>query len=445
MNLNLTLTNRGGGCMYAGFATLVSIFLKVSLLGIGFGCSAEKRVEDLQQSTHETNETAKKMNSNTEDMKDSTEQMSQNTAEMNKTTIEMQKDTSELKKETSKATEATQDVSRKIDGLMSGIDGLDTSTRSVVDEVKSLEVTIADLSLLTEAMKKDILAMYYDLRQGNSLSIRAERLNALDQSASMEAKVSEAAKYFMAFEFQLWKGMSEDTAPKRMALYEEALQEFLWDLRRFMKNSFNRDPDSQENRMKNLYALSAAMHFTNLNQRFLVAGTSHEAVSIFSLLQAGLRAKADVESGLVEYDKVPEYQKAVLTYEKEAAYIIGIRSNFYAAMTLNGLTNLQDPRFFGLPNLFNKLRMLAGPWVPDFESVNSVQIKTHSEWLKESRVARDFLSSEGYGNCTDTKLLTMLRNAKLLQSNDLPATTFSAEKKRSLDDFAVELATWLRQ
>ena len=276
---------------------------------------------------------------------DNLQDMHDSTQHMDATTTGMAKDTSDLHTLTA---------------------GMATTTSGLSDKTDRLET-------LTNNVENIAGSTYEDMRQGNSLETRTNRLKRMEDSVSIDAKISEAAKFVMAMEFQLWK-KSVDSPAERELLYVDAMQELFRSSKNYMTGTTDVSPASNNARMQNLYALSAALHRINPNQQAQADALGFTAVSMYDLITEALTLGFQIKSGSLAYTAVPAWVTEVLRSEDTAIYLLRVRYNFLGAMPLADISKIKAEGWFGLNAFIHEADMFLLSWTPDFSNLNQSQV-----------------------------------------------------------------------
>jgi hypothetical protein len=281
----------------------------------------------------------------------------------------------------------------------------DTKTQ-IIEQVaisRRLETQTQGLDEKTRQLKLTSEALYRDLRQGNSLTIRGQRLEAMERTPEIDAKVSEAGKYFMAFEFQLYKYFGFDNDANMEKLQLDAIDEFVRDVRRYSFGGYAIDLTSNNDNMKNLFAMSVALHRINPNEEELVRYKNLKELTLLSMILDTLAKKKDIDAGVVQ---AKEFEHQILVNEDDMVYMLQLRSNFLAGMVLEKLSGVQEAGFL------RKAKMALFHWAADFSELNhnQDQLKEYAKWMSECLRIRDLLSKMGYDTRIDGMLVKLYRH-----------------------------------
>ncbi len=284
------------------------------------------------------------------------------------------------------------------------------TNQSISEQVeisRRLEKGTQELAHMTEDLMKTSRAMYQDMRQGSSLTIRSERILEMERSTSLPAKIAEAGKYFMSFEFQLFKSFGADDVARIEDLKEQAIQEFFLLLSSYATDLDKLDPSSSNAQMQNLFALAAAMHQINPNEARMAKEKGLSVPTVLSILEESLMKKAQIERGELEATRA---ESQVLLNEPLAIYMLRLRTNFLSVMALDKLTGIGEANFFA------QARMLFFRFDTDLKSYNLTQLTEYSHWLGESVRVREELKSLSIDPKIDSNVLKLWGNMDLIQS-----------------------------
>ncbi len=358
----------------------MKILASAVCLGLLTGCSVESRMNDMRDSTKNVSKT-------TREMKDSTDHVAKNSDGMAEDTRAMR--------------EATEAMSKKTDEMTATTKAMRESTDSMLKKTDEVVKTTAGVEAKTDQV-------YSDSRQAQAMQIRTKALSDLEDTDDQVAKFSQAAHYFMAFEYQLWKGTSSDSPEKFAYLKRDAVDEFMRDVRRYIDERHPLSPAREDQKSKNLYALAATLHVINSNSLPRAQGGS---LSMLDLLSDGLAAKAKVESGEVALADLPEYQKAVLTFERDVVYLLNLRLNFIPSMIITELATKESRHL----NKLDLASMLLFPWRAHVEVKNLAHFNLYNELMGEVAKTQKVLRSTGLEPKQDRWLLKVLKKMRFRQ------------------------------
>lgn len=285
------------------------------------------------------------------------------------------------------------------------------------------EATVA-VSATSGRLENQTVEMYDALKQGDSLTARRNGLVALSEAADPSKKISEAAKYFMSFEFQLWSASGQDTAERRQELLATGAKEFLREVQEFIEpNQVDPKPTAQAgDRNQNLNAISVALHFINPKQtEMLHRNPGYKEVSMYSIIKDGLAAGAEIAAGKKTLRDFPAHVREVLVYERVATLLVQARYNYYGAMALGKVTPIRSAsphlKMIGLEtSLPNQIRMRYQPWALDISKVGATELEETARYLEGGLKAFDFMRSVGIEPRLNRDLAKIYKNMKPSQA-----------------------------
>ena len=399
---------------------------------------------DVRATTAEVGSATREMNQSTKDMKDATERMAAKTdalaqdtramrqaaENLNQTTKDLKSATDQVAAKTVEMAKTTQDVKAATDAVAKKEDQLVQSTEAVKSATEKMGTTIEDLSKQSTAMRKDIGSLYQDLRQGDALKVRGEALNRMVAAQTLQEKLASAAKYFVAFEFQLWKGTGADNAGRLDLLRRDAVTELLYAVDAYVgpnSDSWSVSPAARDAKSLNLYALVATLDMVNTNQQTEEGGVATEAIAggMMTLLTDGLGARASLDSGKLLESDLPKYQEAVLLAEAKAQYLIQLRQNVLPALLVNQLATTGSKTLSEL----ELVGMALFPWTAKVgeKERNLAELQYFATLLDKTLVARDALVKMGRPVRMDEGLVVVLKNLRFPDGE-----TFTSARREAL-------------
>ncbi len=315
-------------------------------------------------------------------------------------------------------------------GTKRKLDEMHDATVSMDKKTTELGENTGKLVTKTDKLDEKTAEMYDALKQGDSLNARRLGLAGILAAHSVAAKVSEAGKYFMSFEYQVWSGIGLDTEEKRLEVASSAAREFMKDVQEFIPNDEElvavplvRGEGDAANRLRGLNAISVAMHLLNPKQEHMLK--SHptlKEISAMGMIQESLKARIEIDQETKRIEDFPAYVKDILVYQSIAEFLLQVRYNFLGAMTLARLKAKSEIKKAGLNSQINewknKILEYALPFtdVPntmnlsttmevDLKKFNLVEVREFARYLKAAIKTSDFLNSIGVPPKIDPMLL----------------------------------------
>lgn len=196
----------------------------------------------------------------------------------------------------------------------------------------------------------------YSRMMGRSGATSAQRREALEGVLSMktfEMKVTEAAKYLAAFEYQLWTAQKYDSGKYLDALKTDAVNEFFRSLSELYADASIVDAEITPLRMNetqrdldmNILSMAVALHKVHNVQELVTKdqrGQLQEAESMLSILRSSLERIHLVKNEELAFDQLKEHEKAVYNYRKESLRLLQGRIDMFLSMTLSKVSPIKD-------------------------------------------------------------------------------------------------------
>lgn len=313
------------------------------------------------------------------------------------------------------------------------------------DSTVNMNRTTGKLSASTEELDRKTAELYDALRQGDSLSVRRNQLQALLGAKEMPRKISEAGKYFMAFEFQIWSSMGRDKDERREELAALGVREFLKDVHDFIGvdpkvEPFASGEKDEANRARSLNALATAMHILNPKQEETLREHSVlKPISVYGMIEEALRAGREIESGARLPEEYPQYIREVLAQEKTAVFLMQVRYNFLGVLALGRTVPLdrmkkayissKSKAAGKLIDAFSKTDLVA-----DMSQHNLVEIREFTSYLQGALRTHALLLEIGETPQMDPALTWMYEalQVKMSQADDGDVTSKSSSLARRL-------------
>jgi hypothetical protein len=301
-------------------------------------------------------------------------------------------------------------------------------TQEMNETTKGLGENTKKVAELTDRMDKQTAEMYRDLRQGDSLNARRAGLKAMTEAEEPARKISEAAKYFMSFEYQVWTGIGHDDAANRLELAASAAREFMKDVQGFLAPGEEAaasplaapmGPVGKEsaNREQDLNALSVAMHMLNPKQEILLKEHKDlKEMSMYVMIGEALSAGRDIALGAKKPEDFPQYVREILVYENLAKLLMQVRYNYLGAMTVSRVSNIRSGalsyvgmRYFNFDWTTFKAKRT---WMIDISKLGLVEVNELARYVKGAMQVNDAMLSVGMIPSMDEDLKAILEKAR---------------------------------
>jgi hypothetical protein len=332
------------------------------------------------------------------EMKKNLDEMHDSTGEMNVTTTEMNGNLGEMKQTTQ---------------TMSG------TTSEMNTKMGQMAQTTDSMSKTTDDMKATTCEMYTALRQGDSLSARRNGMKAINDAEAGAPKISEAGKYFMSFEFQIWSNLCRDNKEIRLQLAAEAAKEFMRDVQQFIAPGQTEampfaNPKlhgaARANREQSLNAIAAAMHLVNPKQEALM--NKENQITMWEMIKTSLLASQQIATGKANIADFPEYVHQILIYEGVAKLLAQARYNYLGAMMISRASKIREGF---VP--YAKMRYIS--WTLDVSLYGQVEVSEFGVYLNGGNLAYEAMVKAGITPKINKDLRGILENMSI--SNQLKA------------------------
>jgi hypothetical protein len=306
--------------------------------------------------------------------------------------------------------------------VLSGLVILSMAACSEVKKVDEMHDATVRMSKTTDDMKtrtgelKDATDELYDaLRQGNSLQLRREAYNSILQAPTMFKKISEAAKYFMSFEVQLWNSIGQDqSAAKREILGQQAAQEFFMEIEELATRDGSVDPlaapdakdiYSQDNLTASFNAMAVGMDRNNRKQEQNVgAKADQKMMSMYSMMEEALLAPRDLPQ--------KGYIREILAHEDKAVQLLQARYNMFPLMFVDVVSKIGDK------NIAGQAKMLLMEWEFNVDALSATQLEyLQTEVLEKAVSAKELLIKIGKKPELDSKVARLLAKMSVKSEN----------------------------
>lgn len=211
----------------------------------------------------------------------------------------------------------------------SKVDEMQATTNKMSETTEQMNGKMSETNKNTSEVLKVSKDTVRTVRPGGALEARNNALKFMKESESMGAKLSYAAKYFYAFEFQYWTS-EVDTRTHREELKGLAADEFFKEVRQFTKTNFEPLSPAQQG----LYALAATLHEKDYFQIAAAKEAGIPESSMLDMIEEGLRSKELVNQGKLRGNQVSLSTSTVLQNEENAVLLVKSRQNFLLLMAL---------------------------------------------------------------------------------------------------------------
>ncbi len=449
---------------------------KAHILALAFlcSCSMQKQLtemhdttEDLDQQTHELNQETKQVGQTSKDLSAKTDKIVSTSTELLDKTIRIADTsgtlldkTNNISSTSNKLLDRTIHVSDTSDKLLE-----ETINVGVVSgELKEISAHIAERTDYA-ATKMDHVSDTSDQvvkltgtlldvsKHGASLDIRQKIWREiLDPQLSRNAqdiipRLSRAGKYHMAFEYQLWSGLSLDSTAHRDRLGALAIEEFLRDIQGlYISDRILPNPMSDDPKEAALNVLATAMSAVdNVQQEIINADQSSgnpqlKPMTMLTLIKDSLSHAKEIQLGQKKLEEFPPFVKEVLNQENVALYLLKLRVNYLSYMGLGALiksqltpkpSSIDSWQSFGINMIEMKKSFLSQhcllaqkfssqlQMAANISEFNDEQLSEIARFLQGAFDTREFLKSieiKAEQECVTKALFSIVDDSKLVDA-----------------------------
>ncbi len=272
----------------------------------------------------------------------------------------------------------------------------------------------------TSELGRDRNFTHFDMRVGNTPQERRNAIEAIQSVPDFIGKIAYASRFVSALEFQFWKP-TLDTPSHREDLLALSLDEVFIQAKEWIEASA----------LENLRALGSALHFVNFAQEgSLRALPGTPEMNLNLALEAGLRAKDQIDSGARNPETLRKSEKLVSENESIAVFLLRVRQNALKSLGLslamNSITETKVRKEAPHDPLF---RIFA----PDFATRDPSQIGYIAKIFEFAKRTRQFLQSLGYDPKDEDalqKILARLDFEPILERENNPAKLEALKRLR---------------
>lgn len=294
------------------------------------------------------------------------------------------------------------------------------------------------LGKTSDDLKETTCEMFEALKQGDTLARRQESFQAVLNAKQNARKASEAVKYFLAFEFQIWAGGACDTEDARIRSATSAAREFMRDVQDLVHRPLQPRPlikildneSSADNEARSLNALALTMHMLNPRQEELRRQKPDiKELSMLTMIQEALTARESIEAGTKKLEEFPGYVAEILSYPDIARHLIQVRYNYMMTVPLRRLANLDAA------SAIEQGKMLTRHWTVDFKPLDTRELQDIIRYYNGAIRMYDFLKTIGVEPLVDATVRDFYRQMQLPtrppQANLLPDLRLARPKAES--------------
>lgn len=277
---------------------------------------------------------------------------------------------------------------------------MDTTEKmgETTDKMAQSTDTLVQKSTGIEIISDDL---YTGMREVESVMTQAEVFDRIKSAPGIMEKSHYALIYFAAMEFQNWQGEGSDDEAARQRQFARGVELFFSHILDLVDDSFPVEGALfGDNNWTVLSVMAMTMAKIHPEQEARAKRLGFKPVTFYSLIQDGLRAKGRYEAGL----PVEEFELRVLENERVARYLLQLRHNFFKALVIGQLTDIEDSGWMGdyvpfvgegLGAWLNKFDKSMGGWKTDLAAIPRAEMAKVNEWLWKAWETQVFLEEIG--------------------------------------------------
>ncbi|MFG1499064.1 hypothetical protein ABMA70_02565 [Halobacteriovorax sp. XZX-3] len=322
-----------------------------------------------------------------------------------------------------------------------------TGCKEVKEAIKMPE-KMDKLGETTDGMSDTTSQLYSQLRSAQSSVERRDAFALiLNDNIEMGQKLTNAAKFFMAFEYNLYTGIKPyDNLEIRDMLFYDAVEEFYKNMASVyetdIKGEFNVKKAMKKGKMtpihtgkwslkkrnyeQSFYAVAAALHKVHHRQTFNAKNNGFAEMSMYTLMKDALIK----DSQGATLSKSEEYIVAGHNREISIA-LLKARIDIILALAINDSMDADEASFWpGLLHVISggKLGKLELP--STFETSNAATMHEANKKIEEALKCYDFLLSIGVKHEIDKKVKNIFDNVELPELDNIQAQNDNIQEYR---------------
>lgn len=264
------------------------------------------------------------------------------------------------------------------------------------DTTLQMSETTDELKLMTGDLKGITTNMYVQLRLKEAEESRDRRTKNLFAAESFHQKVTEAAAYFKAFEYQYWTaneaaGDDQHVRDEKMMAAAQEFFRFLTELVTIVgiDNVSDYSANMQDKTNMSLNAISVALHQIDDYQKVLIEQKGIKKIHMLNMIKDTLVKLGPLEAGEITLSDLKDYEKEILENSDLAVMILKVRLNTFGIMALTKISNVAEK------NGLQKLNMIRTGWTSKFDRLNPALQHKVIRYLREANKTKAFLVALG--------------------------------------------------
>lgn len=217
------------------------------------------------------------------------------------------------------------------------------------DSIESAKENAEKAATAAQESREEIANSRLLGRASGASHSRREALRALREETAFEQKVTEAVKFVVAFEFQVWTAQKYDTLAYKDIMLKSGIEEFFRSLTAIFGGNTNYISQEEispasifsKEDAKNFLAISAALHKKNpFSDLMEDRHDDHTSMSLLDIFEATLLRIVDYENKAFPYDDFKDYEKIIYRYKPVVFKLLQSRMNALLLIALSKSTNI---------------------------------------------------------------------------------------------------------
>jgi len=325
----------------------------------------------------------------------------------------------------------------KMGNLVEQITGMNGVIKVLGADMKAMSGKLDGMTAKMSDLLGKMNEIYDVARPGMAMMLRGQALDAVKSNVGLPAKVSAAAKYYMAFDYQLQSANNEQEESKRINLANVAAAEFFRELKMFLPEGAPTDKTlSLTGANEEIEALAVAMHRSNeVQDEMLQHHTNIKKLTMYSMIVEALKAKVEIDNGKLDYNQVPEYIKTILVDSPIAVWLLDVRMNTMVKMMLGRVAPVA-PKAATDVKIISKIKnaaatFLSKEWQLQPEKQEVSLLEEIHRYLMAASEAKLILQQVGHPTELKTMLSSGLSHMSLNASSDKDKDKINLDERRT--------------
>lgn len=364
--------------------------------------------------------------------------------DMKQQLTEMHDSTGEMNDTTKKMNGTMENMDKTMKGMDGQMSGMNETMKGMDGQMKDMNGAMSKMQEVTKDMSEQTSELTDIAKIGDSSIQRRNAFEALWKATSTGRKITEAVKYLISFEYQLFSGIGQDKSEeKRARLIHEATQEFFKDINEILTKSEQPKPlaeaekGTEENKESAFNAIAISLHKFNRKQEEYVNKfklSKENILSMYGIISSTLKKKKDINEGLISRDELLDYEKEILINEEIAIRLLQARHNIVAVALLCELSEINKGTVVAGQNI-TAGKMLLSNWDVAAAKINLVQTEEYLKHIQSIYNTQNLLKEIGVAPYKDSLLSRFFKNAQWVDAKEKESAALAKARKTLKDTF----------